>query len=254
LDLAKDTCGLKDRLFGNVKTKGRFIDLFLRDSTSAVVDCAIDPSSGKLTYDPTGTADRPGYMDLVRDAVAAPMSTKMDEPPAYNAAKVRSHHATPVAKGAFSSPSGVGDKGCWWAFSSSTDAGDVGCKFEWWDKMFCRSAKNIPACAYSELLNPVSPGELWDCLRSTDGGKSPGHDSVGIDLLKVICRWDDGEDAPPCLLALLTIVNASLRLGYTPKPLREGWITMLPKQGKISNVVTDMRPITVLSEIGKVTS
>ena len=53
------------------------------------------------------------------------------------------------------------------------------------------------------------------------------------------------------------LVNDSLRLGYVPKHAKDGLVRMIPKCGGTGAVVSDvaeMRPITLLSELGKVTS
>jgi exonuclease III len=248
--IREDTCDLKDKLFNDPASRGRFIDQFLRGSpSSASVECG-HRDDGTVCYDPSE------YLDIVLARVAGPMSTRIAEPPDFCKAKMNDflHSRDKIwnADNNEMKKDPGGEKAHY--YDRPSDARNVGCKYEWWDKMFSRDSKDISHSLYETLMSHVSLGELSDSLARSCSGKSPGCDGISIDLLKLTCLWRTGEEPPACLKILLLIVNSSLSLGYTPTPLREGWITMVPKPGKISSNVADMRPITVLCEIAKTTS
>jgi ribonuclease HI/exonuclease III len=59
------------------------------------------------------------------------------------------------------------------------------------------------------------------------------------------------------LQAVVEISNLCMVLGHIPPCLKEGWITLVPKvkaDGSFSTEADKMRPITVLPELGKITS
>jgi hypothetical protein len=127
----------------------------------------------------------------------------------------------------------------------------------WWAKMFNPSTKNIPSDRYTSLTRAASHAEIHSLVMKSNSGKSPGWDGISVEMMKLLCEWDpDNLDPPPFLKALTILVNSCLILGHTPKSLRMGWITMVPKGGgdKLSRNVTNMRPITILSELSKLTS
>jgi hypothetical protein len=82
--------------------------------------------------------------------------------------------------------------------------------------------------------------------------------------LKLICRPTGARpgdpDAPTpnaCTQGLLQVINGCLQLGYVPPALKNGWITLVPKPEKDGSWSTEpdrMRPITLLSEIAKMSS
>ena len=77
------------------------------------------------------------------------------------------------------------------------------------------------------------------------GGKAPGQDRLTIDMLKVLMWEENGVLGALCGLAF--------QLGVQTAHVTKGVITMIPKgpvEGEVD--VTDMRPITLLSEMGKI--
>jgi hypothetical protein len=117
---------------------------------------------------------------------------------------------------------------------------------------------------FADLMALVDTVEVRQSIVAADGGKSPGHDGCNIDLFKIIPDEDllrgegrSDKGATSCLLAITDLVNHCLRLNYVPPVLKEGWITMVPKPNGDGSFTTDadqMRPITVLPELAKVTS
>jgi len=111
---------------------------------------------------------------------------------------------------------------------------------------------------FSDIMRPAGVDEMLSCLRSTGSGKAPGFDLVSVDLLRIIC--DDGLCLDPLVKGisasvLLMLCNASMALGVVPRHAKTGIICMIPKGGAGGTVsdVEDMRPITLLSELGKLT-
>jgi hypothetical protein len=106
----------------------------------------------------------------------------------------------------------------------------------------------------------VTAEEVVTTIKKCDGGKSPGLDGVSIDLLKLLVGDDLGPGRPTvpadqmplaCLMAELT--SLSIKLGRMTPHITDGLIVMVPK-GPIDGPpdVSEMRPITLLSEIGNI--
>ena len=127
----------------------------------------------------------------------------------------------------------------------------------WWDLVYSqRKAGGVEL--FSDIMRPAGVDEMLSCLRSTGSGKAPGFDLVSVDLLRIIC--DDGLCLDPLVKGisasvLLMLCNASMALGVVPRHAKTGIICMIPKGGAGGTVsdVEDMRPITLLSELGKLT-
>lgn len=90
----------------------------------------------------------------------------------------------------------------------------------------------------------ITVNQTRDQLLGLKVRKSPGHDLIANRFLK---------NAPDVLISILTnIFNACLSIGYFPKPWKIGKIIALPKPGKDPSHSSSYRPITLLSNIGKV--
>ena len=92
--------------------------------------------------------------------------------------------------------------------------------------------------------------------------KSPGHDGVSIDLLKALLpvkpkppakETEPFSNSIPIAVILSELTGLAFSLGRITDHVTEGRIVMIPK-GPVDGAldVTEMRPITLLSEIGKV--
>jgi len=117
--------------------------------------------------------------------------------------------------------------------------------------MYSFNAAGVPAGAWDGLTAVVTSEELLKHISGLESGKSPGHDGITTDLLKLACvevsgaPLPDGPVSSACIAALLTFVNTTIRVGLVPKFLKEGVIVMVPKPGG-GPTVADMRPITLL--------
>jgi hypothetical protein len=223
-----DAHDLKSRCFDSARGPGEFVERYIKLSNSVPVDCATRPD-GSIATDPAE------YLPLVRDHVSKPMLEEIPRPPYY--------------------PSTTQPQ---FDDNASTDIRSTGSLPWWWSDVF--SNKGIPCDRYDSLMRHVTAPELHSLIKRLKSGKSPGFDGISADILKLICEWDpnsdNGMDPPPYLVALTVIINSGLSLGHTPDSFRMGWITMVPKSSgdKLSRNVKDMRPITVLSELTKLTS
>ena len=135
----------------------------------------------------------------------------------------------------------------------SLDAGARRSRPFWWDSTYARDAKGIPDEVFAHVCDPPAVAEMAAIIRGCASGKSPGHDGLDIDLWKLVAS----DDTSPCLEVLTRIVGLCLELGFQPDALKHGWITMVPKvksDGSFSCSPDGMRPITLLPEIGKLTS
>jgi hypothetical protein len=83
-------------------------------------------------------------------------------------------------------------------------------------------------------------------------------DGISNDLLRLVCEPAEDGSTPLALAYITSIVNAGFRIGAWARRLKDGVIVMLPKSsgvdGAPSSDVDNMRPITLLSELGKVSS
>jgi hypothetical protein len=126
----------------------------------------------------------------------------------------------------------------------------------WWNKMYNREAKNIESEVWLGLMDPVSPTELLDSIKNCGKGKAAGYDGVSIDLIALL-----SEDGPPeknvCLVILAWLISRALVSGKSLKSWRKAVISMVPKRkedGSFTNLIREMRPISVLQEFGKLAS
>jgi exonuclease III len=215
--------------FSDPKSKGKHYELMFKTAQNASVDSTIN-DRGELITEPKT------YKALVASQVGEIFSREVDEPADFDGTE---------------SPRVEGCK------VTNTDM-----KPEWWSKMFSREAKAIPAEMFADILVPATEAEILETVMGAGGGKSAGSDGVSIDLLKLLvtpnCPAGGGTCARPytaTLKVVTLLINEGFRRGHVAPCLKFGRITLLPKVGKdgsFSRVPTEMRPITVLPELGKV--
>jgi hypothetical protein len=246
-----------ERLWSQNRGKKSFFDKYFRPSCGPI-ESAITPDStingkgvpgaGERTWDPRV------YMNLVRTAVMKPFSTKvrLDDHnwcrPSLCSSKCQALPGNCKVPGCKMQPVACGDIRC---------AG----RPSWWDYWYGPDARVAGAkSAFAPVAAAVTPGEVVTTIKKCDGGKSPGPDGVSIDLLKLLVGDDLGPGRPTtpadevplaCLMAELT--SLSIKLGRMTRHITDGLIVMVPK-GPIDGPpdVSEMRPITLLSEIGKI--
>ena len=211
---------LKRTLLRSAKGRGRYYARVAKGAVGGVVSSARN-GLGEVQTRPEV------YKPIVRAKVAAPFSNP------------RSGPAVPVWR------------------SLSTEEKTTGVPF-WWSSMYSWNAKGIDGSVWGSLLESVDPRAIYDIIASTDGGKSPGHDGVTMDLLKLAIGLFPGSGRvfERCALldVLVALVNLTVRTGVVPLSSTVGEIVLVPKPGSSSTDPSDMRPITLLSELGKLVS
>ena len=220
----------RDDLFQDPSRIGVFVEQYLRDAHRSPLSMAVRThadGSTSITHDPAE------YLPLIRNIVSAPMSVRQNLPPPFDGRAV-----DPTA---------------------SMDVRDRGCLPEWWSTVYDRQAKGVPDSTFAHTMRRTTPDEVWSQgVFPAKGGVSPGHDGCDADLWKLITKHDGSSAThPKCLLVLTRFANWCLTLGHVPKYLKHGWITMVPKprkDGSFTNTAGEMRPITVLPEMGKIIS
>jgi len=121
----------------------------------------------------------------------------------------------------------------------------------WWNKMYSRSAKNIPSHTWSDLMMEPSIGEILTTIKKIPADKAAGYDGVEINLIKLLTEEEDS----PLTIILSRLFKVAFTEGATLPSWRRSVITMIPKRkedGSWTDKVKDMRPISVLQEFGKI--
>jgi exonuclease III len=211
-----------------------FADRYLKgDSKRFTVD-RHTRKDGSVTYDPKE------YMRGVRRDVFAPMSHRVLLPDAHAAGRGK---PSPSYDNSTPPP--------------STDVRATGKRSFWWKSIYSREAKGVSQSLYADLMCPMTTGEVLCTIQKADGGKSPGTDGCSIDLFKLAVDESRIGHAPNTLELLVRLANVSLLLEHTPALLKEGVVTLVPKvkaDGSFSCEAGEMRPITLLPEMGKIIS
>ncbi|KAH0814139.1 hypothetical protein GEV33_008652 [Tenebrio molitor] len=91
---------------------------------------------------------------------------------------------------------------------------------------------------------PTSPAEVRKIIGSLKVKKAPGPDNIPNKALKLL--------PDRVVVALTTIINASLRLCHFPSRWKKANVIFIPKPGKDPKFPQNHRPISLLSSIGKV--
>jgi len=122
--------------------------------------------------------------------------------------------------------------------------------------MYSRHAKGIPLVTWSGLMEPTDWKEVRGVIASNGPNKSAGYDGVNCDLVEL--HSEDSIDEPSPFLEILTyLINISFRNGQTIKSWRKAIISMIPKRkddGSFTSKISEMRPISVLQEFGKISA
>jgi hypothetical protein len=247
LSEAGDPSSFPERLWGKNRGKKSFFDKYFRPSCGPI-ESAVDADSGERTWDPRA------YMDLVRAAVMKPFSTKVRiDDHDWSRQAPCTGECQPKLEKCKVPACEVGPVTC----------GDIRCSGRptWWDYWYGPGAR-VPGAraAFAPVTAAVTPDEVVATIKKCDGGKSPGPDGVSIDLLKLLVGADLGPGRPvapasevPLACIMAELASQSIKLGRMTRHITDGLIVMVPK-GSIDGPpdVSEMRPITLLSEIGKV--
>jgi len=95
-----------------------------------------------------------------------------------------------------------------------------------------------------DCLKPFTLQEIKNKIKKLNHKKAPRIDLNTATMLK--------EFPQKGLLNLLYILNATIRLEFWPKSLKQAQIIMLPKPGKNPTDVTSYRPISLMPTISKI--
>ena len=151
-------------------------------------------------------------------------------------------------------------------------------KPHWWCKEYEDGKAARPE--WKELMNPMTMDELVEAVKSTENGKAPGPDRLSVDMIKCLfwgrreseatplnimrtaqsgCKWTWEDNPAPnaAMKVMLLLCNASIGLAEVTPGMQRGEILFIPKQteaGTATIDVEDMRPITLLPELGKLTN
>jgi hypothetical protein len=105
-------------------------------------------------------------------------------------------------------------------------------------------------------MKPVLSSEVLSTIREFDTEKAAGTDGVSSDLIKLLT--EDADRDPSELLEILTIlINVAFESGQSLESWRKAIVSMIPKRkddGSFTSLVSEMRPISVLQEFGKIAS
>ena len=93
------------------------------------------------------------------------------------------------------------------------------------------------------LICPIEIGEVVGALVKCKSRSAPGADEITYSVLKKV---------PHCTLSTLaSLYTSCLASGYFPRAWKEAIGVMIPKVGKDPKNVTNYRPISLLSALGK---
>ena len=214
-DYSKNT----DRLFATPQGRGKFYSSRNNGFVPKPTLASARTPQGTLSRDPDV------YMPIIRNTVAKPFSV------AKKAPAVLAYRPLTIEEKLTGRP-------------------------KWWHKMYKRDPKIDPTKQWKSLMRATNCTEVHEALSRAQTGKS-SPDAVSIDILKIAtgARNDLPSDHnSPILLLLVSLVNACLRTKCCPPALNAGIIVMIPKPGAPPDDPAKMRPITLLSELYKITA
>ena len=127
---------------------------------------------------------------------------------------------------------------------------------KWWTEMYCRDAKGIDPNIWKDLMASASWQEVLRTVLDNEREKAAGIDGVNGDLVRLLIE-DSSDEPTPLLRILVLLINQALTSGKTPLSWRKAIISMIPKRkedGTFTQLINEMRPISVLQEFGKIAS
>ena len=234
---------ISDRLWRAGRGNRSFFQRLLRGSADGRIDSAVNPTTNERTWDPSL------YPKLVAEQIAPLFCNKVELPTS------RAPREAPCAGRCGGARKTVDP-----AVGSCHDVRCMQSPPDWWDDYYSPAAvSTLGTKVLKDILTPTTEEEILRAIRRIPNGKTPGRDGVSAGLLKLLSEgqyYDEGASSP--IIRILThLTNESFRLGYVPAHAKDGLIRMIPKHAGSGAVVTDvalMRPITLLSELGKISS
>ncbi|KAG8224035.1 hypothetical protein J437_LFUL001112 [Ladona fulva] len=91
----------------------------------------------------------------------------------------------------------------------------------------------------------TNPQKVAAIIDNLNVNKAPGHDHFSNKILKIIVK------IPLFLSKIVDIFNACLSISYFPSDWKIGTIVVIPKPSKDPLLVSNYRPITLLSSLSK---
>jgi retron-type reverse transcriptase len=107
-----------------------------------------------------------------------------------------------------------------------------------------RQVEIILSGQHDTPITPASPEEVRGIIGSLKVKKAPGPDKIPNTALKLL--------PVKVVVALTAIINASLRLCHFPSRWKNANVIFIPKPGKDLLFPQNYRPISLLSNVGKV--
>jgi hypothetical protein len=207
---------LSSRLWRKGKGNRDFFRRLLRGQSSARLDSAHDPSTGRRTWDPSR------YRPIIKETVGRIFSDRVELP---DAAARTGARCTGLCGGSGSvkdmSPSECQDVRCMGGLPSW-----------WWDYYGAAHVSKVGTEVFRDIMRPASLQTIVDTIGGVPAGKAPGGDGISIAMLRILCDPEfvgcPAIDAP-IVKALRRLTNDSLKLGYVPKHAKDGVISMIPK-------------------------
>ena len=91
----------------------------------------------------------------------------------------------------------------------------------------------------NDLDKPIEEIEIIEAIKGMNNGKTPGSDGIPVEFYKIF--WIDLKDL------LKEVIQTGLEEKFLHETARQGIINLIPKQGKDSRLLKNLRPITLLN-------
>ena len=254
---------LSEHLWRNASCRRRFFAAYFRaaPARATALGSVVDPESGLRTTNPERAKE------IVAAAVAVPFVTAVQTGP--------SSGGPPVPAPCLGNCS-CDCRSCDRSAGPVTQPSEVACSDPrcsptppaLWSALYRVGVQVCPTQSdedFARIGADVSPDMVSECVRGCDRATAGGHDELSMGILKLAMdvRLQRPEPVdcqsvktPVGLHASSAVAIAELstwafRLGVQTAHVSKGHITLIPK-GSASTAVEDSRPITLLSEIGKI--
>jgi hypothetical protein len=105
-------------------------------------------------------------------------------------------------------------------------------------------------------MKPVGWREVLLTVQQSGSQKAAGWDGVNADLMHLLTE-DSAQEPTPMLSVLVSLINVAFSSGATLQSWRKAIVSMIPKRkedGSFSELISEMRPISVLQEFSKIAS
>ena len=130
--------------------------------------------------------------------------------------------------------------------------------------------KDINKEWYSDLMSAADAKEIKDIIKNMNQHSSPGHDGIAIRMIQEITNFESSKPLYPNRVTIPSdpptttqidentsviftlLVNACLRLGDLPSPLKLSTLCPIPKQGKSITNISNIRPISIQPTLARI--